>query len=82
VNESQRDELLIETHGLVSGLVEKFDAQEKRINDHTGRITLIEIEVKSHAGWRSKMTGAWIATTIIAGVIGAIAALVISLLKK
>jgi hypothetical protein len=78
----QRDELLIETHGLVAGLVEKFEALERRHNDHTGRITLVELEVKTHASWRAKLTGAWIATTVIAGVIGAVAALALSLFKR
>ena len=81
MNDSQRDDLIISTHGLVAGMVEKFAALETRQEDHTGRLLLLEADTKVIATWRSKITGAWIAGSLLAAAAGTIAALVISMLR-
>ena len=77
MNESQRDDLIIETHGLVAGISAKLTALEARVDDHTGRITLVEGKVEVHSGWRSRLVGAWVAVAVAAGIGAAIAAIAI-----
>jgi hypothetical protein len=82
MNEHQRDEILIDLHRSMGEVCTKLNDFEDKFKDHTGRIQLIEGEVKTHADWRAKVIGIYIGISIATAVVAAGVSTLISLWKK
>ena len=59
----------------LSEISEAVGGIRQRQDDHTGRITIIETDLKNHTGWRAKLGGAWVGAGIVISALASLIAL-------